>query len=231
MANKQQFIKDKKLIRPTNKSTVTNSQTIIITTAVFCLFLWRGASHLSWLHASPMSGCHLWWLSWLCFPCWALRGVADILGRGWKHPELEGENVRTSFHMSLVQMDWETQPLTTHPDFRLVPPRQNWQAKGLQKLRWSPEHQLHLKVGNTFPGCVFQAPTCSPSEKSAVPRPPAGCRMLPVTWHPGAGLSPDFVFSCTDVSRERERDLKTHMDHSVSLGTCLDSDKSGGYET
>lgn len=99
MANKQQFIKDKKLIRPINNSTVTNSQTIIITTAVFCLFLQRGASHLSQLYASPMSGCHLCWLSRLCFPSWALQSITDALRRGQKHCKLEGENVRTSFHM------------------------------------------------------------------------------------------------------------------------------------
>jgi len=47
------FNKDKKLIRPINKSTVTNSQSIIITAAVFSLSLQRGSCYLLWLPASP----------------------------------------------------------------------------------------------------------------------------------------------------------------------------------
>lgn len=110
---------------------------------------------------------------------------------------------------SLVQMDWGPK---THPDFRLVPPRLNWQGKGLQKLRWSPEHQLHCLVDNTFPGCVLHAPACSLREI---------CYGQATSWvqdalcHLVQGWAPDFVSSCRDVSREREWLKNSHGSQCV----------------
>lgn len=153
-----------------------------------------------------------------------------------KAPWVWGGNVRISFHRKSPVWCTRTGALSPSqpiPTSDWSHSRLSWWARGLQKLRWSPEHWLHCLVDDTSPGCVLHTPTCSASEISAKDRPPAGCRMLPVTRPPGPGLGPDCVFSCRDLNRERKResDLKTHMDGFVSFGICSDSDKTGYGET